>query len=641
MILQKLDRSGAGAASTPPSKPHQLPPEATAGTLYGRVKQCHELEAALRDRKSVAVLGPAGFGKTALAAKAVKGVVGTRPQDLAASPYPDGVLFLNLYAYRGQADAVWSAMADDLAGSDFRQLELPRSRATEACRGKQILVIIEGGEQADGIEGRSTLEELLSVLSPENRSLLLTREKKQTVAGATISVGEPLSDLNASQLFDKLTDNRFKTPHMKSIRERVLKLLNGHPLALTWAGGLLARHDENPNVLADEWEADPIRTLSDPTKSTHTLQWLFGRSVLGLDDAAKHALTAAGLLAPVLFPEQAIVAVALMMSKLAQPSHDPEKQRENPSDGQQDPATAARQAIKQLVDCGLLRRDSDRPEYCGFTHDLGYQFARNELSSDVGARLGLAIWLHYRLSAALKVGANSNDEIPDLLRHAAALLRTDFDQQLWDPLANFLLYEGRDRLNSLGRLDRVNAALGAVSDWFKKFPAEKLAESEWQRELSVSFNRLSDLATAQGNLPEAQRMFAEALRIAQRLADADPDNAQWQRDLSVSFNKLGDLATAQGNLPEAQRMFEEALRIRQRLADADPDNAQWQRDLVVSHQRLATLAQQQDDDAAFDAEMRECFLVLDRMRQRDMHLDPPITRLYQQLVAIFGDGNVE
>ena len=38
-------------------------------------------------------------------------------------------------------------------------------------------------------------------------------------------------------------------------------------------------------------------------------------------------------------------------------------------------------------------------------------------------------------------------------------------------------------------------------------------------------------ATAQGNLPEAQRLFGESLRIRQRLAESDPANAAWQRDL--------------------------------------------------------------------------------------------------------------
>ena len=41
----------------------------------------------------------------------------------------------------------------------------------------------------------------------------------------------------------------------------------------------------------------------------------------------------------------------------------------------------------------------------------------------------------------------------------------------------------------------------------------------------------------------------DGLAIADRLARADPGNASWQRDLSVSYNKIGDVLVAQGNLP--------------------------------------------------------------------------------------------
>ena len=61
-----------------------------------------------------------------------------------------------------------------------------------------------------------------------------------------------------------------------------------------------------------------------------------------------------------------------------------------------------------------------------------------------------------------------------------------------------------------------------------------------------------------------------------RLAKADPNNAGWQRDLSVSYNKVGDVLVAQGNLPEALKSYQGSLAIRDRLAKADPNNAGWQ-----------------------------------------------------------------
>ena len=41
------------------------------------------------------------------------------------------------------------------------------------------------------------------------------------------------------------------------------------------------------------------------------------------------------------------------------------------------------------------------------------------------------------------------------------------------------------------------------------------------------------------------------LAIAERLAKADPDNAGWQRDLSVSHDKIGDVQLAQDDLAAA------------------------------------------------------------------------------------------
>ena len=56
------------------------------------------------------------------------------------------------------------------------------------------------------------------------------------------------------------------------------------------------------------------------------------------------------------------------------------------------------------------------------------------------------------------------------------------------------------------------------------------------------------MRVAQGDLPGALSAYEAALAIAERLAAADPGNANWQRDLAVSHNKLGDVRVAQGDL---------------------------------------------------------------------------------------------
>jgi predicted negative regulator of RcsB-dependent stress response len=46
-------------------------------------------------------------------------------------------------------------------------------------------------------------------------------------------------------------------------------------------------------------------------------------------------------------------------------------------------------------------------------------------------------------------------------------------------------------------------------------------------------------------------------------------NAGWQRDLSVSFNRIGDVLVTQGNLPEALKSYRDSLAIADRLAKPD------------------------------------------------------------------------
>ena len=118
--------------------------------------------------------------------------------------------------------------------------------------------------------------------------------------------------------------------------------------------------------------------------------------------------------------------------------------------------------------------------------------------------------------------------------------------------------------------------------------ADRLAKADpgnagWQRDLSVSYDKVGDVLVAQGNLAEALKSYQDSLAISERLAKADPGNAGWQRDLSVSYDKVGDVLVAQGNLAEALKAYQDSLAIGDRLAKADPGNAGWQRDLAMSY----------------------------------------------------------
>ena len=70
------------------------------------------------------------------------------------------------------------------------------------------------------------------------------------------------------------------------------------------------------------------------------------------------------------------------------------------------------------------------------------------------------------------------------------------------------------------------------------------------------------------------------------LLAGNPDSTDWQRDLSVSYEKVGDVQVAQGDLAGALKSYRDSLAIRDRLAKSDPGNAGWQRDLSVSYDKV-------------------------------------------------------
>jgi hypothetical protein len=96
-------------------------------------------------------------------------------------------------------------------------------------------------------------------------------------------------------------------------------------------------------------------------------------------------------------------------------------------------------------------------------------------------------------------------------------------------------------------------------------------------------------AVAAGDLAAARAAYEHSIGIAIALAADAPANARWQRDLSLSYLKLADVAMATGDLAAARAAYQASLDIVARLAAADPADAWRQRDLSVSHERFGGL----------------------------------------------------
>jgi tetratricopeptide (TPR) repeat protein len=113
---------------------------------------------------------------------------------------------------------------------------------------------------------------------------------------------------------------------------------------------------------------------------------------------------------------------------------------------------------------------------------------------------------------------------------------------------------------------------------------------DFQRDLSVIFNRLGDLALRLGDAAEARRRFEADLRIAEALAARDPENVNFQRDLAISHVKLAQAAEARGDMQEASNRFQIAAGLATTLQawmPGDPDARQLLEAITGEVARLA------------------------------------------------------
>jgi tetratricopeptide (TPR) repeat protein len=170
-------------------------------------------------------------------------------------------------------------------------------------------------------------------------------------------------------------------------------------------------------------------------------------------------------------------------------------------------------------------------------------------------------------------------------------------RQQAESILEYLLYDLRDKLQPVGRLDIVHDVQKRVDEYYRQLGTEK-SDANTLRNRGTAFNNEGDRLLAQGDLAGALSAYREYQTIMQRLTAADPSNAGWQRDLSVSHDRIGDVLLAQGDLGGALQAYRATFTILERLAAADPSNAGWQFDLGISHERIGSVLQAQGDLSA-------------------------------------------
>ena len=270
---------------------------------------------------------------------------------------------------------------------------------------------------------------------------------------------------------------------------------------------------------------------------------------------------------------------------------------------------------------GLMRRSRLRQTTRDVTE--GIEATQNFLdagSMDNAAQIALEV------CAFLK--QNSTLDLASFARHARQALPTSHDTY------KLFADDEAQALMALGATSQaVERYVELVRD-HEALAASDPGRADYQRDVSVSYEKLGDLQQALGDGDQALKLFTASLEIAQRLAAAEPGRADYQRDVSVSYERLGDLQRALGDGDQALKLFTASLEIRERLAAAEPGRADYQRDVSVSYNKLGDMLAQAGDRAQAERYYRDSLTIAERLAPAD-----PFTQaLRGKLEGLGNDG---
>jgi tetratricopeptide (TPR) repeat protein len=185
--------------------------------------------------------------------------------------------------------------------------------------------------------------------------------------------------------------------------------------------------------------------------------------------------------------------------------------------------------------------------------------------------------------ASLLVVGEEKKEV-QLLRYVFKLVEhPELTDSELSTIANRFLFELHDAIaDDCGLETKRELAQCAQSVLIRLLQCDP-ANTELQRDLSVSHSLIGTVLESQGDGAGALEAYQASLAIREDLAKRDPANTQFHRDLWVSHAQIGELLVAQGDVSRALAGYEAGLTIIDGLAKSDPANMQWQQDLSKDH----------------------------------------------------------
>lgn len=242
---------------------------------------------------------------------------------------------------------------------------------------------------------------------------------------------------------------------------------------------------------------------------------------------------------------------------------------------------------------------------------------------------------------------------------------TDVQQDLAEAYFRIGDLKGNPYLPSLGDLSAGLEYHRKALAMLQKLTFKNSQDAELKSRLVNSFRTLAGMLIAAGNLPEAERMARDGLKIAEQLnaeskssvravkalgnareslsrvlmvqekwdealailrqilasdqsfLSADPRNVQARRYVTMDYSQIGSVLSSQGNFPSALEYFRKSLELDQELADADPNNNRGRYEVSLDHLSIGEMLEQMGDLHGAETSQLKAVLIQEELTKKD------------------------
>ncbi|MBV9689015.1 MAG: tetratricopeptide repeat protein, partial [Ktedonobacteraceae bacterium] len=490
---------------TPWKPPLMLPPRAQS--FVGREEDLYWLLQQLDDEagKVLAICGPGGMGKTALAAEALSRMIA---QEAWTTRFPDGLFYHSFYTYPSLSVA-FEELAH-LFGED--PSTDPRRAAVRALSRRRALLVFDGVEVLP--DARPLWE-----LDGKNMVLVLSRRQSDAPDFAHSRTLMLLSQEQSLTLLKELAGPR-ATDQVSA--KRLVQSIGGYPLALQLIGSYLFSRQQEVAEYQQWFEQVGLRAVHRGEHQAQSVAVLLERTYDSLMTSEQRVFAVLGLLAPAPFPSELVQDILEL------------------------PEWTVHQVLGSLVNLSVLRRPDQHYEV---SHPLVHTFAKERLLSPEH----ITIWRE-RFLATLATHFGQSDPY-DRMTLA-----------LWQPHVLSLLSDEPLTAEQSLRVADLFTAVGFYASTQGKY---EQAEPLYQRALHIceqvlgpehpstgaTLHQLGSLYQQQGKYEQAEPLYQRALRIKEQVLGAEhPSTAS-------TLHALASLYQTQGKYEQAEPLYQRALHI--------------------------------------------------------------------------------